>query len=192
MRKSLEEIREITPWCYYHDVDLIKVYYGDCPVRTYTKKDHEWHEEISKTNKTLANLGAAEAITWSLYGDYDVYDIGIGSIVAAKNDRRILHGELKLKRQIDWYISYNSMWDTEKLNILHLRDIVQGWSSYYAFGSPATKAATKEMDEDIIEWLLNYKNDDYGEIVERFLEAARELYEKDKTNYIMEKCMTYK
>lgn len=30
MRKSLEAIRKITPWCYYHNVDLVGVYYGDC------------------------------------------------------------------------------------------------------------------------------------------------------------------
>lgn len=30
MRKSLEEICEITPWCYYRNVDLVGVYYGDC------------------------------------------------------------------------------------------------------------------------------------------------------------------
>lgn len=191
MRKSLEEICEITPWCYYRNVDLVGVYYGDCPLRTYTEKDHEWHEEVSKTNKTLANLGAVDAITWSLYGDYEIYDIGIGNIVAAKSDGRILRGELKLTRQVDWSIKYNSMWGTEKLNILHLGAIVQGWSSYYAWGSPTVKAATKEMDEDVIEWIMNYKNNDYGEIVGRFLETARKLYEKDKTNYIMEKCMVY-
>ena len=83
------------------------------------------------------------------------------------------------------------MWGTEKLNILHLGAIVQGWSSYYAWGSPAIKAVTKEMDEDVIEWIINYKNNDYGEIVGRFLETARKLYERDKTNYIMEKCMVY-
>lgn len=192
MRKSLEEIREISPWCYYRNVDLVSAYYGECPVRTYTEKDHKWHEEISKTNKTLANLGAAEAMTWSLYGDYEIYDIGIGNVVVAKNNGQILHGELRLTRQVDWSISYNSMWDTEMLNILHLGAIVQGWSSYYTSGSPAIKATTKEMDEDVIEWLLNYKNDDYGEIVGRFLDAARKLYEKDKTNYIMEKCMVHK
>lgn len=192
MRKTAEEIRGISPWCFYRNVDLVKVYYGDCPVRAYTEKDHKWHEEVSKTNETLANLGAAEAMTWSLYGDYEIYDIGIGNIVAAKNDGRILHGELRLTRQVDWNISYNAMWDTKMLNILHLGAIVQGWSSYCAFGSPAIKAATKKMDEGTIEWLLNYKNDDYGEIVERFLGVARGLYEKDKTNYIMEKCVTHK
>lgn len=30
MRKSLEVIREITPWCYYRNVDLVSVYYDDC------------------------------------------------------------------------------------------------------------------------------------------------------------------
>ena len=85
MRKSLEEICEITPWCYYRNVDLVGVYYGDCPLRTYTEKDHEWHEEVSKTNKTLANLGAVDAITWSLYGDYEIYDIGIGAPTGKKD-----------------------------------------------------------------------------------------------------------
>lgn len=192
MRKSLEAIRKITPWCYYHNVDLVGVYYGDCPLRTYTKKDHQVYEECSKTDKTLANVLAAEAITWSLYGDYDIYDLGIGNITVAKSNGRILHGTLKLMRRVNWIVSYSSMWSKESLNILYVgADFVQGWSSEGASGSPSTKAVTKEMDEDVIEWLLNYKDNDYGEIVGRFLETARKLYERDKTNYIMEKCMVY-
>nr|DAG71503.1 MAG TPA: coiled coil protein [Caudoviricetes sp.] len=30
MRKTVREIRKITSWCYYCNVDLVGVYYSDC------------------------------------------------------------------------------------------------------------------------------------------------------------------
>ena len=43
------------------------------------------------------------------------------------------------------------------------------------------------MSKDLIERILNDKMEDYGVGIQKFMQAARELYNEDTTNYIMEK-----
>ena len=78
------------------------------------------------------------------------------------------------------------MYGFKKLDILRLGgDNVVGFSNADGQGSPSRY--TKEMDKDLIERILNDKLEDYGYAIQRFMEAARELYVEDTTNHIMEK-----
>ena len=83
-------------------------------------------------------------------------------------------------------IIFNRMYGFKKLDVLRLSgDYVVGFSNADGQGSPSIR--TKEMDRDLIERILNDKLEDYGYAIQRFMEAARELYAEDTTNHIMEK-----
>ena len=78
------------------------------------------------------------------------------------------------------------MYGFKKLDILRLGgDNVVGFSNADGQGSPSRY--TKEMDSETIERILNNPLPDYGVGIQKFMEAARELYAEDTTNHIMEK-----
>ena len=75
------------------------------------------------------------------------------------------------------------------LSILSLRGIgkVKGFCNKDGQGSPTNQLHTEELDIDIIKSVLNNPMSDYGYGVQKFLQAARELYTEKSYNYIMQK-----
>ena len=195
MRKSKEEIIAMTPWCFYKDMDLVGVYYGDIPLRTYTAKDHERHERDGEVDEELAIIGADEAITWSVYGDFATYETGIGRILVATKDNEIIRGDIRLRYFVDWDIHYETMGCRQpSLSIMHFSSTgVQGWCNRYAVGSPSGALFTKEMSTSDVWYLLDSqgRDKDYGDIVRHFLNVIREAYEHDGKNYIKENAVIH-
>ena len=81
------------------------------------------------------------------------------------------------------------MYGLKALSILSLRGTgkVKGFCNKDGHGSPANQLNTEELDIDIIKSVLNNPMSDYGYGVQKFLQAARELYNEEPYNYIMSK-----
>lgn len=81
------------------------------------------------------------------------------------------------------------MYGLKALSILSLRGIgkVKGFCNKDGQGSPTNQLHTEELDIDIIKSVLNNPMSDYGYGVQKFLQAARELYTEKSYNYIMQK-----
>ena len=81
------------------------------------------------------------------------------------------------------------MYGLKALSILSLRGTgkVKGFCNKDGIGSPVNHLNTEELDIDIIKAVLNNPMSDYGYGVQKFLDAARELYNEDPYNHIMSK-----
>ena len=185
MRMTREELKEkyFSSW---NDArhDIVAVNYGDIPLIKYRQQQYE---EYQKLTGTLANLECVAAYIYSQNGNYDEYRTLVGNVYIAE-DGRVLAGSVNVKYRGKVHsISLNLMYGFKALNILRLSGIgnVVGFSNKDGNGSPSRY--TEEMSKDLIERILNDKMEDYGVGVQKFMEAARELYNEDTTNYIMEK-----
>lgn len=81
------------------------------------------------------------------------------------------------------------MYGLKALSLLSLRGTgkVKGWCNKDGQGSPTNHINTEELDIDIIKSVLNNSMEDYGYGVQKFMQAARELYTEDPYNNIMNK-----
>lgn len=81
------------------------------------------------------------------------------------------------------------MYGLKALSILSFRGTgkVKGFCNKDGQGSPANHLSTEELDADIIKSVLNNPISDYGYGVQKFLQAARELYNEESYTYIMQK-----
>lgn len=70
---------------------------------------------------------------------------------------------------------------------LHGTGKVKGFYNKDEQGFPANQLNTEELDIDIIKSVLNNPMSDYGYGIQKFLQAARELYTEESYNYIMQK-----
>ena len=187
MRKTREEIIAENCWVNIKRNDIVEYCYGDVPLRTYTEKDYT---KYKKADGTLANILAVDAYIYSVYGDYDIYDILCGKICIEKKHDNILYGEIKVKYNGNiYYININNMYGLKGLGIKCLHGgWVTGWCNVDDAGSSANKYHTKEMDKDMIEKILNHKSlKDYGISVKRFIDLAWEIYNSNSENQIMNK-----
>lgn len=81
------------------------------------------------------------------------------------------------------------MYGLKALSILSLRRTgkVKGFCNKDGQGSTTNHLSTEEMDVDIIKSVINNPMSDYEYGVQKFLQAARELYNEDPYNYIIQK-----
>lgn len=81
------------------------------------------------------------------------------------------------------------MYGLKALSLLSLRGTgkVKGFCNKDGIGSPCNHLNTEELDIDIIKSVLNNPMEDYGYGVQKFMQAARELYAEDTFNNIMNK-----
>ena len=186
MRMTREELLEKFPSWNESRHDIMAVNYGDEPLIHYDQGEYERYQNYWSKDKTFANIMAVDAYIYSQNGTYDEYRTLIGKVRIAE-DSRVLCGDVNVKyRGKTHNIILNKMYGFKKLDILRLGgDNVVGFSNADGQGSPSRY--TKEMDAETIEKILNDPLSDYGIGIQRFMEAARELYAEDTTNHIMEK-----
>ena len=186
MRMTREEILEKYPSWNESRHDIVAVNYGDEPLIHYDKNEYDRYQNYWSKDSTFANIMAVDAYIYSQNGTYDEYRTFIGNIRIAE-DGRVLCGNVNVKYRGKVYdIIFNRMYGFKKLDILRLDgEYVVGFSNADGQGSPSIR--TKEMDKDLIERILNDPLSDYGYAIQRFMEAARELYAEDTTNHIMKK-----
>ena len=186
MRLSNDELKEkyYTSW---NDAkhDIGKVYYGDTPLIHYDEKKYEHFHTLTGT---MANIEAVKAYIYSQNGTYDLYRTLIGEVSISENGI-VLHGNINVKYYGKTYnIILNEMYGLHSLTILRLGDKVKGFCNKDGQGSPANKYRTEELDDETILKVLNVDLSDYGESIHKFIKACKDLYNKDNTNYIMDKC----
>ena len=184
MRMTREELKEkwFPSWNESRH-DIVAVNYGDEPLIRYNREEYKKYQKLTGT---LANLECSNAYIYSQNGNYNLYRTLIGEVYIAE-DGRVLCGDVNVKYRGKVHnIIFNRMYGFKNLDVLRLSgDYVVGFSNAGGQGSPSIR--TKEMDKDLIERILNDKLEDYGYAIQRFMEAARELYAEDTTNHIMEK-----
>lgn len=181
MRMTREELLERYPTWNEHRHDICKVKYGEVPLK---KWDETEYKRFLELDGTLANLMAAEAYVYTQNGDYYIYDTLIGRVCITV-DGRVLHGDINVYYNGRNSICLNQMYGFNALDILKIGQTVVGFSNADGIGSPSAYA--KEMDEDVLEKIVNMKMEDYGDSIQMFMQAVRELYYADTTNYIMNK-----
>lgn len=184
MRLTEKELLNMHP-SWNTKYDIVKCMYGDTPTWNYNERDRE---QFNKQTGTLANIGAIDNYIYLCNGEYNAYITRIGDVkIGIKNN--VLCGSINVKYYGKTYsIDLINMYGKQSLDILGLRKNVVGWCNKYGSGSPASKLATKELDLDIVEKILASKLEDYGEGIQNFMATCREIYNQDKTNYIVDKC----
>lgn len=186
MRLSREELLVKYPNWNENKHDIVKVFYGDEPLVHYDEIEHINH--LSWVEKGLGNLSAIDDYIYTQNGEYNKYNTLIGNIYIDRNDK-VLCGDIIVKYfGKDYHIIYNRMYGYNSLDILRFSHKVKGFSNFNGQGSPSNTNNTLELESDIINKILNLPLDDYGLSVQEFMKSCRELYNSDKTNYIMRKC----
>lgn len=182
MRMTTEELLTKYPSWNTKRHNIVKVMYGDEPLKKWNKEEYD---KYSNLTGTLANLQAAEAFIYSQYGDYYIYDTLIGKVYIAE-DGKILYGDIKIHYKGCNSIHLNTMYGFDALDILNLggKNVV-GFSNIGGIGSPSRY--TKEMDGETVEKIINNKMKDYGMAIQNLMKAVREQYYADTTNHIMNK-----
>ena len=186
MRLTREELLNMYPSWNESRHDIVKVFYGDIPLVIYNEKQYELFKTLTGT---LANIEAIDAYIYTQNGNYNKYNTLIGDVYIAENGT-VLSGSIKIKYYgLIHDIFLNKIYRKYCLSILrNTSEGTKGFTNKDGLLSPSIKSHTKELNNETIEKILNTPLKDYGESIQKFMEAAREIYEQDKTNYIMEKC----
>ena len=186
MRITREKLLEKYPSWNESRHDIVAVNYGDEPLIHYDQEEYERYQNYWSKDSIFANTMAANAYIYSKNGTYDIYNTLIGSVHISE-DGRVLCGDVNVKyRGKTHNIILNMMYGFKNLDILRLGGkYVVGFSNADGQGSPSRN--TEEMDSETINRILNDPLSDYGIGIQKFMEAARELYAEDTTNHIMEK-----
>ena len=186
MRLSNTELKE--KYCtFWNDAkhDIGEVYYGDTPLIHYDEKEYEHFHTLTGT---MANICAVKAYVYSQNGTYDLYRTLIGEVSISENGT-VLHGNINVKYCGKIYdIILNEMYGLHSLTILRLENKVKGFCNKDGQGSQSNKFNTEELNDETILKVLNVDLSDYGESIHKFIKACKDLYDKDNTNYIMDKC----
>lgn len=186
MRLSNAELKE--KYCtFWNDEkhNIGEVYYGDIPSIHYDEKEYE---HFCTLTGTMSNISAIDAYIYSQNGTYDLYNTLIGKVRISENGN-VLNGNISVKYYGKFYnIILNEMYGLHSLTILRLGNKVKGFCNRDGQGSPAHKFRTEELDDEKILKVLNVDLSDYGESIHKFIKACKDLYNKDNTNYIMDKC----
>lgn len=186
MRLTREELLDKYPSWNEAKHDIVKVFYGDIPLVVYNEKQYEWFKTLTGT---LANLEAIDAYIYTQNGNYNKYSTLIGDVYINK-DGKVLSGDVRINHHGFIYnIFLNEMYGQHCLSIIRASNGITGFSNKDGLRSSCIKKNTKELSDDAIKEILNKQLEDYGESIKKFMAAAKELYEQDKTNYIIEKCM---
>lgn len=189
MRLTNEEILiQFPSWANHPSGNIQQVRYGDIPDYQYTQDSYNRYQ--TETDRHILNIGCANAYIYSNYGTYDIYKTIPGDIYIQTSTQQILHGSINIPyRNKPITIHVNLMYGLKALSILSLRGTgkVKGFCNKDGQGSPANQLNTEELEPDTIKKILSNPMSYYGYGVQKFLQAARELYTKDSYNYIMSK-----
>lgn len=187
MRKTREELLEMCPSWNEDRHDIVKVFYGDIPLYTYTEQDYLKYI----TEDDTFNLGAKDAYIWSKMGDFSLYRTLVGDIYLIHNNGSI-SGDFGVKNGNHHHlctIYLNQMYGFKSLALIQIcTNKVIGFSNIDGIGSPSNNKRTEKMKEETIIKLLNNDISDYGVVVHDFFKQCMSIYNIDKTNHIMEKC----
>lgn len=181
-------LTQFPSWANHPSRNIQQVRYGDIPDCQYTQEDYNKYQ--SCTDRHLLNIGCANAYIYSHYGTYDIYKTIPGDVYIQTSTQQLLHGTLSIPyRNKPITIHVNLMYGLKALLILSLHGTgkVKGFYNKDEQGFPANQLHTEELDIDIIKSVLNNPMSDYGYGVQKFLQAARELYTEESYNYIMQK-----
>lgn len=189
MRLTNEEILiQFLSWANHPSGNIQQISYGDITDCQYTQDSYNRYQ--SETDRHILNIGCANAYIYSNCGTYDIYKTIPGDICIQTSTQQILHGSINIPyRNKPITIHVNFMYGLKALSILSLRRTgkVKGFCNKDGQESPTNHLSTEEMDVDIIKSVLNNPMSDYGYGIQKFLQAARELYNEDPYNYIMSK-----
>ena len=190
MRLTREELLNIHPIWNEEKHDIVRVMYGDDPLVHYDSNEYNKYHDFWATDSTCANIMAIDAYIYSKNGTYDKYRTLIGEVVISE-DGDLLCGDIYVKYSgMRYDIIINNMYGRHSLDILRLSGSgkVLGFSNKDGQGSPSSKRYTDELKDETIDKVLNSKDlKDYGISINKFIQCARDMYNSDKTNYIMDK-----
>ena len=164
------------------------MWYADVPDKHYSQKEHEWW--LSLKDEQMQRICLDNDWFWCMCGDYDIYRTWIGNVQIDVNGK-VLHGSVNVPyRGKSIIVSLNQIYPElgRCLTILDLNGTgnIKGFCTKKGPGSPAIKSRTEEMDKDTIFKILNNPMKDYGIGIQKFMETAREIYNENPWNYIME------
>ena len=184
MRLTNKEILiQFPSWSNHPSSNIQQVLYGDIIQDSYNRYQ-------SETDPHILNICCAEAYIYSQHRAYDIYKTILWNIYIHTETQQILHGSINIPyRNKPITIHLNLMYGLKALSILSLRGTgkVKGFFNKDGIGSPVNHLSTEELHIDIIKSVLNNPMSDYGYGVQKFLQAARELYNEEPYNYIMSK-----
>ena len=190
MRLTREELLNKHPIWNEERHDIVKTLYGDEPLIHYDEKEYNKYRDFWSKDNTCANIGAIDAYIYSKNGTYDKYRTLIGEVIISE-DGDLLCGDIYVKYGgMRYDIIINNMYGRHSLDILRLSGSgkVLGFSNKDGQGSPSSKRYTDELKDETINKILNSKElNDYGSSISKFINVARNMYNSDKTNYIMDK-----
>lgn len=170
--------------------DIVRVMYGDDPLVHYDSKEYNKYQNFWAKDNTCANIMAIDAYIYSKNGTYDKYRTLIGEVIISENGD-ILCGDIFVKYDgMRYDIIINNMYGRYSLDILRLSGSgkVLGFSNKDGQGSPSSKRYTDELKDETINKVLNSKElNDYGISISKYIQCARDMYNSNKTNYIMDK-----
>lgn len=181
-------LTQFPSWVNHPSGNIQQVRYGDIPDCQYTQGSYNRYQ--SETDRHTLNIGCTNAYIYSNYGTYDIYKTIPGYVYIQTSTQQLLHGTLSIPyRNKSITIHINLMYGFKALSILSLRGTgkVKGFCNKDGQGSPVNQPHTEKLDIDIIKSVLNNPMSDYGYGVQKFLQAARELYTEESYNYIMQK-----
>ena len=190
MRLTREELLNKHPIWNEEKHDIVRVMYGDDPLVHYDSKEYDKYHSFWTTDNNCANIMAIDAYIYSKNGTYDKYRTLIGEVMISE-DGEILGGDIYVKfGGMRYDIIINNMYGRHSLDILRLSGSgkVLGFSNKDGQGSPSSKRYTDELKDETINKVLNSKElNDYGISISKYIQCARDMYNSDKTNYIMDK-----
>ena len=190
MRLTREELLNKHPIWNEEKHDIVKTLYGDEPLIHYDEKEYNKYRDFWSKDNTCANIGAIDAYIYSKNGTYNKYRTLIGEVIISE-DGEILGGDIYVKfGGMRYDIIINNMYGRHSLDILRLSGSgkVLGFSNKDGQGSPSSKRYTDELKDETINKVLNSKDlKDYGTSINKFIQYARDMYNSNKTNYIMDK-----
>lgn len=190
MRLTREELLNKHPIWNEEKHDIVKTLYGDEPLIHYDENEYNKYHDFWSKDNTCANIGAIDAYIYSKNGTYDKYRTLIGEVMI-NEDGEILGGDIYVKfGGMRYDIIINNMYGRHSLDILRLSGSgkVLGFSNKDGQGSPSSKRYTDKLKDETIDKVLNSKDlKDYGISISKFIQCARDMYNSDKTNYIMDK-----
>lgn len=180
-------LTQFPSWSNHPSGDIQSVRYGDIPDTQYNESSYIKYQAYSDQ---LQRICCAEAYIYSIYGTFDIYKTIAGDIFIHTSTQQILHGTINIpyrNKPITCHLSF--LYGRKMLSLLSLRTTgkVKGFCNKQGQGSPANHANTEELDTDTIKSILSNPMEDYGYAIQKFMQAARELYSEEPYNYIMEK-----
>ena len=184
---SSQILQQFPSWSNHPSGNIAAVRYGDIPDKTYTEQDYKYFQTLSRTS---SNICYVNAFIYMVNGSYDIYKTNAGDVFIHHDTQKLMYGSVNIPyRSKSIMIHINLMYGRKALSILDLKGTgkVRGFCNKDGQGSPTNHLSTEEFDRDTIKKILSNPMAEYGYGIQKFMQAARDLYEEEPYNYIMEK-----